>query len=142
MAEAVLTRLAEESGVRISVSSRGLIAPAQAVVHPLAVKACRSAGVKIEEGRVAERLGFDDVRAADLILVMNQEQRSALRRDFLAYTGKVYTLGHWHGMTIEDPLGGDDQEFMRCLNAIQACAAAWLERLRDMNLIEPERGTP
>lgn len=142
MAEAVIKRLANARGAHIDVSSRGLIALTQAVVHPLVVKACRTADVEIEEARLAKRLQLHDVRAADLILVMDQAQRSALRREFVAYTGKVYTLGHWHGMTIEDPLGGDEKRFLRCLIEIQTCAATWLERLRDMGLVGSERRPP
>ena len=139
MAEAAIQSLVNDEK-RVSVTSRGLLAPPQSVVHPLAVKACRAADLKIDKERPAVRLSFRDVHAADLILVMEYAQRSALRRDFPAYTGKVYGLGHWQNVDIEDPLGGDEQRFVDCLSTIQTGVEAWLDRLRNMALAPAVRG--
>ncbi|WP_066919981.1 arsenate reductase/protein-tyrosine-phosphatase family protein [Steroidobacter denitrificans] len=132
MAEAVLSRLATPNSIQVRVFSRGLITPQRATVHEWAVKACRKAGVQIDQNRQAVRLRFADVYAADLILVMEQAHRSVLRRDFPAHTGKVHMLGHWQGVEIDDPLGGDEEQFTRCLCAIRTGVVAWMERLQGL----------
>lgn len=140
MAEAVLRHLALEGGEHLSAFSRGLVTPARTTVHEWAVKACRDAGVPIDQNRQAVRLCFSNVYSSDLILVMEQAHRSALRRDFPAYTGKVHMLGRWQGLEIEDPLGGDEEQFTRCLCAIRTGVAAWMERLRGLQQGRSPRG--
>lgn len=127
-----MSGLVEKGESSIAVWSRGLISTAHATVHPQVVKVLRSAGLKIDENRAPVRLSVSDVDRADLILVMEHAQRNALRKEFPACTGKVHALGHWQGVEIKDPLGGDERQFIDCLTAIRAGAVAWLERIRDM----------
>lgn len=135
-----MKQLVEERREPISVCSRGLISPEHATVHPRAVTVLRANGLDIDENRPPVRLSFSDVHRADLILVMEQAQRAALRREFPAYTGKVHTLGHWQGVEIKDPLGGDEQQFKDCLSAIRVGVVAWLERIRDMQPVRRTNG--
>jgi protein-tyrosine-phosphatase len=131
MAEAALKHLVLQSGEQLDVFSRGLITPGRTTVHEWAVKACLKSGVQIDQNRQAVRLSLSNVHSSDLILVMEQAHRSALRRDFPAYTGKVHMLGRWQGVEIDDPLGGDEEQFARCLCTIRRGVAAWMEHFRE-----------
>ncbi|MDO9475603.1 MAG: hypothetical protein Q7L07_02735, partial [Pseudohongiella sp.] len=54
-------------------------------------------------GHVAEKLSSELIQWADLILVMSQNQRSAIGEKNPAALGKTMLLGHWLAMPGQTP---------------------------------------
>jgi len=66
---------------------------------------------------------------ADLVLVMEEEHRSALRKREPSAAGKVFLLGHWIGAQIPDPYLKDLSVFEDTLDSIDRAVASWEARL-------------
>ncbi len=108
MAEALIRQraLAEGRGATFTVSSAGTWAPAgePAVADAQAVMAAR--GLDLSPHRSREITAADAV-AADLILVMTADHRSALAVDFPAVAGRLVLMSELAGgrWDVTDPIG-------------------------------------
>lgn len=70
--------------------------------------------------------------AADLILVMDADQKAACERDIPSARGRVFLLGHWLApgrQEIPDPFRQGPEAFRETLVHIDQAVAAWLPKL-------------
>lgn len=128
VAEALFrTRLAS-AGREIAVASAGLIAlPGESADETICLAAARR-GLDLS-GHRSRPLDPALLRWADLVMVMEDEQRRLLRSLVPEATGKVVLLGRWTEGEIPDPFGmGPDAAEAAC-DRIADAAEAWLARL-------------
>lgn len=86
----------------VLVSSAGTRALVGRHADPLAVQVACQHGVDIS-GHVAEALGNEHVRAADVVLAMTNSQRMLILDRFPSARGKVFRLGEHEQLDIVDP---------------------------------------
>jgi len=138
IAEAVLLRLVRERGHAEAVEVRsGGIAPYArdgSLVSLDARFVLRDIGIDLPEGAGATDLKRQRhlISAADLILVMTDEQRRMLAKGFPEAEGKpVWTLREAAGETgdIEDPAMQPEDVFRHCREEIVRCLEAGFTRL-------------
>lgn len=138
IAEAVLLRLVRERGHTDAVEVRsGGIAPYArdgSLVSLDARFVLRDVGIELPEGAGATDLKRQRhlIAAADLILVMTEEQRRMLAASFPEATGKpVWTLREAAGERgdIEDPSMQPEDVFRHCRDEIVRCLEAGFPRL-------------
>lgn len=72
------------------------------------------------------------LRSADLVLVMETEQRRFLLAQDPAAAGKTFLLGHWSGTEIADPYCQPLAAYTEALERIDAGIAHWLARIVPM----------
>jgi protein-tyrosine phosphatase len=63
---------------------------------------------------------------AELVLVMETEQRREVVRRYPEATGKVWILGHWIDREIHDPVRGNKAMFDMTLTVIERSVRSWL----------------
>lgn len=67
---------------------------------------------------------------ADLILVMDTEQKKQIEAQTPAVRGKVYCLGGWSNFEVPDPIGQSDAFFEHVLQLIDKGIADWITKLK------------
>lgn len=128
MAEAVFHRALGTRERAPEVRSAGIHA---LVGHPIAEDAqqvLQRRGLDMSMHRAAQ-LTKDMLARADLVLVMEEAQRSAVRAIGPAYAGKVIRLGHWSDSEVDDPYLRGIHAFEQTLQLIEASVADWASRL-------------
>jgi protein-tyrosine phosphatase len=128
MAEAVFRQLAGLRRVPLAVSSAGIHALVGQGIAADAQAALQRRGLDLAAHR-ARQLDQAMLREADLVLVMETEQRAALRALSPTHAGKVLLLGHWSGAEVQDPFRCGIDAFERALDLIEQSVGPWLERL-------------
>ena len=128
MAEGLLAQLAKEHGGKTVVNSAGLHAmsgyPADAISSGL----LKSMDIDISAHR-ARQLSTEILSEADLILVMESWQKKAVLALSPGSRGKVYNLGHWTGLEIEDPYKKPKIAYAHALGKIKTSVDSWKEKL-------------
>jgi protein-tyrosine phosphatase len=109
--------------------------------------AVQSAGLQAMIGQPADRAAIDllaqrkiDISAhraqqlngwlcskADLILVMDGEQKNVIERHSPVLTGRVYRLGHHKNIDIPDPYRKGSKAFATSLELIEAAVSRWVQ---------------
>lgn len=74
---------------------------------------------------IAKQLSSEQVKKADLVLVMSQHQQKHLEQHWPFAKGKVFRLGHWRNQNIPDPYQKDQQVFEATCDLIKHCIADW-----------------
>lgn len=110
------------------VASAGLSAlvgePADAIAREL----MRERGISIEDHR-ARQISLDACQRADLILVMDAEQRRAVEERYLFASGKVFRLCEFSDRDVPDPYQAGRATFERSLALIEDGTQQWLQRI-------------
>lgn len=88
----------------------------------------RSRGIDISEHR-ASQLHRQDLRQADLVLVMEDHHREAVFDLDPAARGKTFLLGHWSNTEVPDPYRRGDQAHAQAMRLIDAAIESWLVKL-------------
>lgn len=128
MAEAVFHRAVGTQERPPEIRSAGIYAM---VGHPIAEDAqqvLERRGLDMSTHRAAQ-LTKDMLASADLVLVMEESQRSAVRAIGPVYAGKVMRLGHWSDSEIADPYQRGIHACEQALQLIEASVADWASRL-------------
>lgn len=129
MAEAVLQyTLAEAGKMDHFVSSAGLGALADHEADPIACRLMMEKGLDISAHR-ARQLTDGMIHKADLILVMEAWQKSAIEAHTPSAKGKIFRLGEWEKIDISDPYRKDSSEFIHSLALIERGIAQWVTKL-------------
>ena len=128
MAAALLERELKRLGRDIEVRSAGLAALAGAPADPLANERMAERGLDLS-GHRATAVRRDQVRAADLILVMEHAQRRWLLNADPAAAGKTFLLGHWRRAEVPDPYLQPPAAYDEVVELIDAGVADWIGRL-------------
>ena len=77
----------------------------------------------------AQQINSALAQQADLILVMDQEQRRYVRDSYPFASGKVFRLGEFSKMEIPDPYTKPREAFERSLSMISLSLDAWINRI-------------
>ncbi|MBP0629222.1 MULTISPECIES: low molecular weight protein-tyrosine-phosphatase [unclassified Cupriavidus] len=110
------------------VASAGLAPPVGAPADPSAVRLLAREGLDIASHR-ARAVNDALVAAADLILVMDSEQRDELERVFPLARGKTHRICESTSTDVPDPYGCSPSMFYIVLELIKQGIASWSARL-------------
>ena len=110
------------------VSSAGLGALIGYPADPLACELMAERGISIDAHR-ARQINLDMCQRADLILVMDREQRRAVQERYLFAAGKVFRLCEFSDEDVPDPYRADRGVFEHSLRLIEGGAMQWAQRI-------------
>ena len=126
----------------IKSSSAGLFAVDGDEASEYAVKALKKLyGMDCDKHK-AKQLDEEMVEDADLILTMTDSQKHAITETYDEYEDKVFTLKEFavgpsgdddESVDVEDPYGGDMEEYMECAEEIKALLEIILSKIIVMN---------
>lgn len=129
MAEALLQNAFIQSGkTEQSVSSAGLGALAGYQADPIARQLIAEKGLDISAHR-ARQLTDEMLHQADLILVMETWQKVTIEKCSPSARGKIFRLGKWDKIDINDPYQKNLSEFIKALKLIEQGVAQWMAKL-------------
>jgi protein-tyrosine phosphatase len=74
---------------------------------------------------VARKLNVEQLKQADLVLVMSNNQLKHIEQTWPFVKGKVFRLGHWQNKNVPDPYQHDQTFFDDTCQLIQQCVADW-----------------
>ncbi|MEJ7686824.1 MAG: low molecular weight protein-tyrosine-phosphatase [Variovorax sp.] len=112
----------------IRVASAGLQALSGQQADPLARELMNERGIDLGAHR-AQAMNMDMCQRADLILVMDREQRRSVQERYLFAAGKVFRLCESNGHDVPDPYRADRGAFQRSLALIEHGAQQWVNRI-------------
>ncbi|EJL72843.1 protein-tyrosine-phosphatase [Variovorax sp. CF313] len=114
---------------QLEVASAGVGALVGQPADPIARQLMAERGLDIESHR-ARQLTNLMCQQADLILVMDEEQRLQINQRYPLTRGKLFRLGEVARVDIPDPYRLGRPAFEQALQLIDAGASAWVERIR------------
>lgn len=97
--------------------------------HPFSRMVSEQYGFSLCE-HIARQVTQDMVRNADLILVMDDQQRRMLENQFQGASGKTYCVGHFGKFEIPDPYGKNEEAFQETYQLIEKGIDDWIANLR------------
>ncbi|WP_213953317.1 low molecular weight protein-tyrosine-phosphatase [Variovorax sp. dw_954] len=124
MAEALLAQALPDC----EVSSAGLSAMVGRPADPIARDLMNDRGISIEKHR-ARQVSLDLCQRADLILVMDVEQRRDIERRYPFVSGKVFRLCEQEKRDVPDPYQAGRAAFQTSLALIEDGATQWANRI-------------
>lgn len=115
----------------IRVESAGLGALVGHAADPTAAELARQAGLDLSQHR-ARQVSTEQLRQADLILVMSDAQRAHVRAQEPSAAGKTMLLSHWLPDTpdIPDPYQKSREAFVHVDSLLHRAVQAWLPKLK------------
>jgi len=129
MAEALLKNAFTQSGkTGHAVSSAGLGALVDHPADPVACQLIAEKGIDMSAHR-ARQLTDEMIHQADLILVMETWQKTAIEARAPSARGKVFRLGKWDEIDINDPYQKDLSAFTQALHLIERGITQWAAKL-------------
>ncbi|WP_420997520.1 low molecular weight phosphotyrosine protein phosphatase [Cupriavidus sp. 30B13] len=114
-----------------AIASAGLAPLAGAAADPHTVRLLAEEGLDLSAHR-ARVLDGNMVNSADLVLVMDTEQREALERQFPQARGKIYRLCEFMHADVPDPHGCSQNMFRIVLGLVRQGVDTWSERIRTL----------
>lgn len=124
MAEAMLKQALPKSSVR----SAGLGALIGKPADPLAVQLMSEQGIDINEHR-AQQISTALVTEADLILVMDSEQKKYVETHYVGSRGKVFRLGEAARADVPDPYREGIDSFRNAHRLIHDGVQFWSQQI-------------
>ena len=114
----------------LEVVSAGLWALEGAALSAEAEKVLRQRGIDASAHR-ARQLSAEELQQADMVIVMTAAQRDAVVKMLPQAAEKVFMLGEFDpnrkqgepARSIDDPAGGDLEDYERCIEEIESCVA-------------------
>lgn len=128
MGEALL----KQAMPHLQVTSAGLSAMVGHGADPTSIKIMAEQGINIDQHR-ARMLSDAIARDADLILVMDEQQKEQLATQYPYTRGKVFRLGEAMKKDIPDPYRKDEAVFRASYELIQQGCDAWVKRIRSIS---------
>lgn len=110
------------------VSSAGLQALIGQGADPIACELMEQRGISIGKHR-ARQLSLDLCQRADLILVMDREQRRAVEERYMFAAGKVFRLCEFSDRDVPDPYRAGRDVFEQSLALIEDGSQQWVKRI-------------
>ncbi|EDT41375.1 low molecular weight protein-tyrosine-phosphatase [Burkholderia ambifaria] len=132
MAQGLFQRLLPD----VSVSSAGLSARDGMAIDAVAAALLKAREIDMS-GHRARRLDERMCSAADLILVMELEQRKAIERFHPAARGRIYRIAEAFPSDVADPYRRSQRSYDYAMTLIEHGVNDWVERIG--NLIERAR---
>ncbi|MGI4984356.1 MAG: low molecular weight protein-tyrosine-phosphatase [Janthinobacterium lividum] len=128
MAEALFLAEAKIKEAGIVVHSAGLAAvngnKADKVVSEMLAR--RGMDLSVHRSR---RLTVDMIRAAQLVLVMEQHQIRGVEAMDSSSKGKVHLLGKWDDVEIGDPYRQDESVYRGSAELVERSVANWIKKI-------------
>lgn len=118
-------------GPSVRVTSAGLKALVDLPADPVAVRLMREEGYDISAHR-GRQFTPGMAREADLILVMDSEQKEWCTQFAPSARGRIFLLGHWLASPpseIADPYGRGLEAFRQAFEEIRRSVGAWVPHL-------------
>ncbi len=112
----------------LNVASAGLEAMVGQPADPTARELLEERGIRIDQHR-AQQINLDLCQRADLILVMDREQRRAVQDRYLFAAGKVFRLCEFSDEDVPDPYRAKRSVFEHSLALIEGGASQWAQRI-------------
>jgi protein-tyrosine phosphatase len=128
IAHVLLQDMAQKKGMRITVDSAGLTAMEGWPASPHSVTLMAERGIALDQ-HIAKQVTEMMVKQADLIFVMDDEQKQMLERKFHQACGKTFKIGYHSNFDVEDPYQKERAAFEACTVKIEKGLAEWLEYL-------------
>lgn len=128
IAEGLLKRALPEKSVR----SAGIGAMIGYPADPFSIQLMQEQGIDISAHR-AQSLTSWMVSEADIILVMDQDQKRFIEQKYSTSKGKVFRLGEFGKYDISDPYQQDLAVFRQTYNLIAKGVDALIERIAYIN---------
>ncbi|AZG14692.1 low molecular weight phosphotyrosine protein phosphatase [Cupriavidus pauculus] len=125
MAQALLRQALPD----LTVWSAGLAAPVGAPADPRACAVAADAGLDLT-GHRAEQLTGVRISAANLVLVMDEAQKSALQLRYPMHSGRVFRLGDRTVGDVADPRGRSRTAFEHAFACLGEGVRDWAPRIR------------
>ncbi|VTU35233.1 low molecular weight protein-tyrosine-phosphatase [Variovorax sp. PBL-E5] len=110
------------------IGSAGLHALLGRGADPIACELMNERGIDISQHQTRQ-IELELVQRADLILVMDREQRRAIEERYLFAAGKVFRLCEFSDQDVPDPYRADRSIFQRSLALIEDGAQQWVKRI-------------
>ncbi len=129
IAEGLLKEKIKQANLIIKVHSAGLTAMVGDEAHLFSKKVVLDYGFTLDS-HIARQVTQEMIREADLILVMDDEQRRLLESEFHGASGKTFRLGHFSNFDIPDPYGKGEDAFIETYALIDKGIADWIENIR------------
>lgn len=130
------TGLLQRTMPELTVFSAGLGAVAGNPADPVAVELLAELGTDIS-GHRAQQMNNELASRADLILVMDNDQRIEAQLLYPQVSGKVFRLGEFYRVDVPDPYREPCWAFEHALQLIREGIDAWVPRIRALR--EPDR---
>lgn len=115
----------------VQISSAGMSALVGRGADPIAVQIMAGVGVDISAHR-ARMLTDAIARDADLILVMDEQQKQQLAVQYPYARGKVFKLGESTRQDIPDPYRQDPEVFRTVFSLIETGVNEWVKRINSI----------
>jgi protein-tyrosine phosphatase len=113
----------------LNIRSAGLGALVGRPADEIAVRLMKDTGIDIT-GHVATQVDRRLCAEADLVLVMDAEQRQRLEQLYPQARGRIFRLGEHAKRDIPDPYRQPEQAFRHALALIDQGVADWITRIR------------
>jgi protein-tyrosine phosphatase len=121
-------RADKDSPYAIDFQSAGLHAERGASIDPVMSRLLNERDVDAS-GHYARRLDSGMARAADLILVPERKQITAVERLDPVTRGKVHLLGKWEDSEVADPYGSHEIAYRESFGLIERLVLGWLNKI-------------
>jgi protein-tyrosine phosphatase len=128
MAEGLFREVARESGRDVLVHSAGIGALVDHAADPIAVQLMQEAGIDIGAHR-ARQISPEIIAESELILVMESWQQQEVERLYPFAKGRVFTIGKWSDITVDDPYKKPREAFEEALVGIRQGVKDWIPYL-------------
>lgn len=127
MAEGLFRKLLPD----VQISSAGIAALVGHGADPIAVEIMAAAGIDITSHR-ARMLTDAIARDADLILVMDEQQKRHIAAQYPYTRGKVFRLAEAAKQDIPDPYRQEAEVFRRVYSQIERGVNEWVQRINSL----------
>ena len=129
MAAAIMDKIAVENDLDVFIESAGIFATEGELASEEAIKAVAKYGIDLT-GHRTQPVTEDLIKQCDLILTMTQAHKQILMP---MAQGKVFTLLEYAGSEgdIQDPYGGDDEEYEEAMQEIYDALVDVAEKIAD-----------
>jgi protein-tyrosine phosphatase len=124
MAEGLFREVAREAGRDLVVHSAGIGALVDHAADPIAIELMQEAGIDISSHR-ARQISPEIISGSELILVMESWQQQEVERLYPFAKGRVFTIGKWSGITVDDPYKKPRDAFEEALEGIRQGVRDW-----------------
>lgn len=129
IAEYLLRDFADKHQPDLSIDSAGLTAMVNWPAHEHSIAIMQARGIDLSHHR-AKQVTSTHVNAADLILVMDDQQRQMLAAEFPQSAGKTFRLGEFTSFDIPDPYGEPFSAFENAFTLINKSLESWYLQLK------------
>lgn len=128
MAEGLFAHKLKQRNSAIHVASAGLAGLTGHPADPIAQELMLEREIDIS-GHRARRLDAELLKISDLVLVMEDDQIKAAEALSFNAKGRVFCLGKWRDIEIDDPYRQPRHVFEHCLGLIEQGVEDWLNKL-------------